>query len=186
MEISLKVCTKCNKEQAESEFYKNKRFGLTHWCKSCFKQSEDKRKQNNPSEFAQKSRDRTKKSYYTHHEENKQRLRVRGASEWGKQYQFNWRRTPKGKVKVARNNATRREFTKRDEKLTLDDIEKLIIQQRNQCNGCHDYFSDLKPYTIDHIYPVSLGGVLTKSNVQLLCRSCNSKKGNRVTKEMTI
>lgn len=181
----MKVCTKCNNDKEDSEFYKNKRFGLTHWCKSCFRQSEYERKQNNPSEFAQQSRDKVKRSYYAHHEKSKQRLRLRAASDWGKQYQYYWRQTPKGKIQVARNNANRREFTKRDEKLTLADIEKLIIQQRNQCNGCRNPFSDLKPYTIDHIYPVSLGGLLTKDNVQLLCRSCNSKKGNRITKEMT-
>ena len=34
--------------------------------------------------------------------------------------------------------------------------------------------------TIDHIYPVSLGGNDDMSNLQILCRSCNSKKGAKI------
>lgn len=35
--------------------------------------------------------------------------------------------------------------------------------------------------TVDHIHPVVLGGTNDESNLQTLCRSCNSRKGARVT-----
>lgn len=43
-----------------------------------------------------------------------------------------------------------------------------------QSCGCRD---DL---TLDHIYPWSLGGPDTVENLQTLCRSCNSRKRDRV------
>ena len=36
-----------------------------------------------------------------------------------------------------------------------------------------------KKLSIDHIYPVSLGGETSLDNLQTLCRRCNSIKGNR-------
>lgn len=34
--------------------------------------------------------------------------------------------------------------------------------------------------SLDHIQPESLGGTLDEDNIQTLCRSCNSKKYNKV------
>lgn len=39
--------------------------------------------------------------------------------------------------------------------------------------GNNDYL------TLDHIIPFSKGGKTEKDNLRTLCRSCNSKKGNR-------
>ena len=42
-----------------------------------------------------------------------------------------------------------------------------------RCQHCNSH----QNLTVDHIYPESLGGDLCPSNLQTLCRSCNSKKG---------
>lgn len=42
-----------------------------------------------------------------------------------------------------------------------------------ECGGWRDL-------TLDHIHPESLGGPTEESNLQTMCRSCNSKKGVRV------
>jgi 5-methylcytosine-specific restriction endonuclease McrA len=40
-------------------------------------------------------------------------------------------------------------------------------------------FSDKPPCAVDHIKPFSLGGECVIENFQLLCITCNSKKGAR-------
>ena len=56
----------------------------------------------------------------------------------------------------------------------------LYGKQHGHCAGCDVHF----PYrnlTIDHIIPTSKGGADIDENKQLLCQSCNSMKGNRMT-----
>lgn len=63
-------------------------------------------------------------------------------------------------------------------RVPLTDAEKNAIYARDgkYCRWCRAE-QDL---TIDHIHPVSLGGLNDPSNLQVLCRSCNSWKGDRV------
>ena len=63
---------------------------------------------------------------------------------------------------------------------TSADIQALLLKQNRICNGCQ---KKLEMYTIDHITPLSRGGSNFPSNLQLLCRSCNSKKRDRMTYE---
>ena len=177
----MKVCTKCSNNKDESEFYKDKRFGLTHWCKNCFRKSHKNKQQENPALWAERHRIGSMKSYYEHNEERKESLRKRQATPEAKSYQAEWKRSPKGKVHVARYNARRREMTKNDEKISLADIYGLLDKQQNLCLGCTRSFTEELPYTLDHLIPVSKGGVLRIDNIQLLCQPCNSSKGNRIT-----
>ena len=51
-------------------------------------------------------------------------------------------------------------------------------EQEGYCAGCNHHFP-FHGLTIDHIVPQSQGGSNDDSNIQLLCSSCNSIKGNR-------
>jgi HNH endonuclease len=65
----------------------------------------------------------------------------------------------------------RKEFNKIRNSL----FEKLILIQGNFCKICN-IDSNL---VVDHINPLSKTGTNDLDNLQILCSSCNSKKGNR-------
>ena len=65
-------------------------------------------------------------------------------------------------------------FTKQD----WIDITK---KWENKCALCHI----LKKLTIDHIIPLSKGGMHTKENIQPLCGNCNSSKGSKLLVPLT-
>lgn len=72
-----------------------------------------------------------------------------------------------------------------DEKrlFSRDDKLELLRHQESEdgkfkCAGCGRWFTE-DELTVDHIEPWSKGGRTVLSNAQLLCRTCNSQKGNR-------
>lgn len=65
---------------------------------------------------------------------------------------------------------------------TEDDKTELLSKQtpedeKYRCAICNQLFFD-NELTVDHIKPWSKGGRTVISNAQLLCRACNSSKGN--------
>lgn len=57
---------------------------------------------------------------------------------------------------------------------TVADIRELLEIQGGICAGCR---KDIRAhYTVDHIIAIARGGSNDRSNLQLLCRSCNSSK----------
>lgn len=59
--------------------------------------------------------------------------------------------------------------------LTISGWQAILKAHNGACVEC---FST-EDIAIDHIVPLSKGGPNTLDNVQPLCRSCNSRKGNR-------
>jgi 5-methylcytosine-specific restriction endonuclease McrA len=52
-------------------------------------------------------------------------------------------------------------------------------QTKEEYNNLCAYCNQKKPLSMDHIVPVSKGGIHDVSNIVPACRSCNSKKGNK-------
>lgn len=58
-----------------------------------------------------------------------------------------------------------------------DEVRTFVFERdENACQRC----SATDDLTLDHIHPWSLGGPDTADNLRVLCRPCNSSKGDRV------
>lgn len=62
-------------------------------------------------------------------------------------------------------------------------VEEINVEQKGLCNICKIELEKSGKH-IDHIVPISRGGKNTKSNCQLLCPTCNLKKGNKLMEEL--
>lgn len=52
---------------------------------------------------------------------------------------------------------------------------KAMIDAAGSCNSC----GTTERLEVDHIHPVSLGGLTEPGNLQVLCRTCNARKGGK-------
>ena len=55
-----------------------------------------------------------------------------------------------------------------------------LAAQGHLCTVCKRRFDDALRFTIDHVIPLVRGGEHAPDNCQLLCQSCNSRKGARI------
>ena len=61
---------------------------------------------------------------------------------------------------------------------SINDVRRIRKLQRNRCARCRKSLTKKKVH-IDHIIPLSKGGSNDRTNIQLLCGSCNMTKHNR-------
>lgn len=76
---------------------------------------------------------------------------------------------------VKRNSHKRRAQMK--DELSPGIYQRLYVAQCGQCVYCRISLDEVTPH-LDHIMPLALGGSNTDDNVQLLCPTCNIRKGS--------
>ncbi len=93
-------------------------------------------------------------------------------SEKGRAHLAEYNSTPKGKAKLARSCARRRERST-DPELYAARVELLHVL-RESCTKCHTPYKIV--HQIDHIIPLCLGGSDDWNNLQPLCVLCHREK----------
>jgi len=68
----------------------------------------------------------------------------------------------------------------RKKRLPIRNYRSVFKKLQNKYNFSCVHCATTENLTIDHVYPVKLGGSDDINNLQILCRSCNSKKGIKI------
>ena len=185
---NYKTCKECLQSLPTTEFHK-RLDGFQNRCKSCTKTYTKARYQANAEELRARSREYRLKNpekvraarldwKRRNHSKNVesvlkyQRKYPEKHIQWTKEY----RNRNKDKYRNYSQIRRIREINNGVYLITDKDLMKLLNQA---CASCGSFDNP----SIDHIIPISLGGTHSIGNLQTLCISCNSSKGNKV---MTI
>jgi len=92
-----------------------------------------------------------------------------------------WNKTEKGKLRSQRG-CTKRRVREREiiNTLTANEWADILEQYNYRCAYCDVEFEVENMPTKDHIIPLTKGGHNTKENIVPACKSCNSKKYNKL------
>ncbi len=162
------------------------RFAINGNCKECSRKKASKRYYKNPQKYnesskkwAQQNREKRKeiiRRYSQNHPEISKRW-VENNREKVREYKRRW----KLKNKEAINSHTRNRRAKIRESVgthTQDDILYMLNAQKHKCINCLCSLKKNK-YHVDHIVPIVRGGSNDRSNLQILCQSCNVRKSSK-------
>lgn len=194
-----KICTKCKTEKSRNMFWKDASMpdSLKYHCVECML-NDDKRKESKRLS-AKKNKKHIQKYKQTYYKTNKNiiykknRQYVEKNKEKILSYLKEYRSSHKEKIseqkqKWAKNHpeAERKKSRKRRaSKQQLNEnytAEHEAITRKAFNNKCFNCGSKDKLH-IDHHYPLSKGHPLTLKNAVVLCKSCNSSKGNKHPKD---
>jgi 5-methylcytosine-specific restriction endonuclease McrA len=208
-----KQCSECKEIKAVAEFYKHptSKDGLGYICKLCARASNARWYKEHPEQcralnarWRKEHPEQKRANNARWYKEHSEKVRANSAL-WYKEHpeqkrasSANWRkahpeqcralnaRWNKERPEKGRTYSARRRTLKRGLPATLTNKEwqRILIKAGNCCTYCDCKFSSKLKAVQDHFIPLSKGGPYTKENIVPACQSCNSRKGNRLFKDI--
>lgn len=173
-------CTHCG----TSDWYRNGN------CKQCqseysrrYRQKNQQAVRERKQKYYRQNRDTERKKGQIYYQNNQEKIkantRLYREGHPGKHIGYNRRYDQANPEKVAAKNHRRR--TKKagnGGSYTSQEWKDLCVYYDHRCLRCGKQEPKIK-LTVDHVLPLDLGGPNNLDNLQPLCGSCNSWKGNR-------
>jgi 5-methylcytosine-specific restriction endonuclease McrA len=179
-----KACSRCGKIKPLEEYHvhSKRKDGRTARCKECAKQiarewyaSNTQRHKKASVAYAKSNRERLREAKRRNEAANRERVRERHEA---------WKIANPEAVRVSalfsRMNRRAEKFGVASYFISVND-RRALLAGRCAVDGCHD--DNLQ---VDHIIPLSRGGVNAIGNLQILCRSHNRMKANRTWMEFRV
>lgn len=186
--LPQKRCTKCGVEKPLTAFslYKGSPRRQCRACMQVYNRAYYERNTEKAKAEAKKWREghpeREKANKQRHYTENKEYYR-RKHDLWYAVNRENWLKKSKAyhqtEVGKIRNRLAASKYRSLRKQGDVTPNELITLMQRQKrCAYCKCKFTDKLPATVDHVIPLSKGGLHTISNLVLACRPCNSRKHN--------
>ena len=196
--MAAKQCTKCGETKPASTefFYKEPKgvLGLHSWCKECVKalarknhfKSRDRnlarartRRAARLDEYRQASKDYYRANREKALAEARKRSKAEGFRDRRREYENAWYH--KNKDRALSYWHKRRAAKVAGGSHSKDEILALHAKQRGRCAACEVSLG--RKFHRDHIIPLKRGGSNAIKNIQLLCPTCNSRKGAKLPED---
>ena len=156
----MKQCRDCGEVKAFSEFMKKKQMknGVGSYCKKCQNKRMTKSRESNP--------ERKLRVYRKYYEANFNKIKERSRR---------WHSENLEKANESLRNAGAKKLGAVG-RITAQEWKDLCEKYGNKCLCCKR--EDVK-LTLDHILPLSQGGLNSIENAQPLCGPCNTRKKDK-------
>lgn len=159
-----------NKEDvlAKSAIWRSKNADYMKEYQSAYKQNNMHKYRASQAKYTASNQDKVKAAIKKWTTENSERVKAR-KREWSKE---------NPEIIAAHNHNRRSRKIKAGGQHSAAEIREIFIAQRGMCANCHiriDAHGKDKMH-VDHIVPLSRGGLNNKYNLQCLCPQCNLKK----------
>jgi 5-methylcytosine-specific restriction endonuclease McrA len=166
----MRLCKKCN--NAQSAAYRKTEKGKQAQARGSKKWGQ-----------TQSGREHLRSGWrkYHHSEHGRRKAYLYEQRDYVKQRKSNWKKSEAGKISAANYaHGRRRNILKSSYRLTLSDWETIKKTFFYRCAYCGAQPSTLE---IEHVVPLSRGGLHEFNNIVPVCSHCNRRKGPKLLSE---